>query len=281
MKVKILAALLITGALGMSFSYKSQEKNMLELKYDLGENIAETAKKSGAPAYSVEDVAGLISYQLSSVPADIAIRFTRPGYEIRVRSVFSLVLYADNERRNNLAVQALMLQFSTDSVNSHKDGENFVMQLAHQFKNSRWKRHIGENCPAVSGRSAYLNEAEQPGVFGSCPLDPNHVIPLDDWIKLTQKTQTFQWLGNGIIATLSFRHSDDARGIAYSINLDFEDYIIKKNASEEHMKKELEAGDEKGWESTFHNKKVIAENKIKIKIIESNALRRGDHLVPR
>ena len=281
MKVKFAASLFLLAAVGIAFAYNLQEKKMFELKFYLGENIVDTARKSGAPRFGVDDVAGLISYELSGIPADIAITFATEGYEISVKDVYSLVMYADDHRRDNMAVQALMLQFSTDSVKSHEDGKKFMMQIANKFRNGKWKRYIRADCPSVTGRSAYLNEAGQLAVFGACPLDPNYTIPLDDWVKLTDQTQTFQWMGNGTLATLSVRYSDDTRGITYSVDLDFENFAIKQKVEQDNLDRELAVGDKKGWNSTASYKKQIQENKVKIKMLEASAMHRGDHLLSR
>ena len=77
------------------------------------------------------------------------------------------------------------------------------------------------------------------------------------------------------------RYSEDPRGITYSIDLDFEDFSIKQQVDSLSFQRELAEGDSRGWKSTANHNKGIEEAKVKIKILESNALRHGDQRVPR
>jgi hypothetical protein len=254
---------------------------MPEIKFDLGKNIHETAKKSGAPRFSTRNVAGLISYDLIDLPPDIPAHYVRPGFEITASPLFAFTLYADEEHNNGLAVQAARLQFSSETAKSHESAQAFVENIIAQFERGKWKRHIHELCPAVTGRSTFLNEAGEPKQINGCPLDPKHRLSKEDWIQLMRLTQYYEWIGDGVLAKLTVRFSDDVRGITYAMDLDFDDLAIKKRVDQANLNRRLAEGDKNGWNSTENEKKDIAAFKARIKILEENARKRGDMVIPR
>lgn len=91
----------------------------------------------------------------------------------------------------------------------------------------------------------------------------------------------FEWEGDGIFATLSANFSEDSRGLTYNVNLEFSDLKIDKRKSDAAQTKALADGDKKGWKSNEEYKKGMAANKVKVKLLEENAVRRGDHLISR
>jgi hypothetical protein len=256
-------------------------ENMPEIRFDLGQNILDTAKKSGAPRYSTGNVAGFISYELVDLPHDIPAHYTRPGYEIQALPLFAFSLYADEEHHNGLAVHTASLQFSKDAGRSHDAAKAFVEDLISQFQKGKWKRHIDELCPAVTGRSSFLNEAGEPEQIENCPLDPQYRLSHGDWIKMMRNTQNYEWTGDGVLATLNVRYSDDIRGITYSINLEFNDFSYKKRLEKANQKRDFAAGDAKGLNSTMTEKNNRRALKSRIEILEENAKRRGDMVIQR
>lgn len=254
---------------------------MPQIKFDIGRNILETARQSGAPRYTTGNVAGVVSYELVNLPPDIPVFYQRHGYEITARPLFALTLYANEESNDGLAVQTAALQFSKDAAKSHGAAQPFVGDLIAQFQKGKWKRHIDELCPAVSGRSAFLNAADRPERTGFCPLDPQYTLTPEDWILLMGKTQNYQWTGDGVLATLTIGYSDDIRGITYSIDLEFEDLetVIRRETG--NLLRDLAEGDAQGWNSTVKHSEEIRERKALLKILEENARKRGDTVLPR
>lgn len=258
-----------------------QGNDMPEIKIDIGENVHETAKRSGAPRYSTRNIAGLVSYALVDMPPDIPVHYHRQGYEITALPLYSLRLYADEENANDLAVQTVALQFAHHAVNSHVSAQTFVGALIAQFQNSKWKRFISEFCPAVTGRSAFLNESGEPDGIGNCALDPGYRLPSEDWVRLMEMTQNYKWIGDGVLATLTVGYSDDIRGITYSIHLEFDDFALKRHRNETNLARKLAEGDAQGRNSTIKDKDAKLARKSLVKILEDNARKRGDTVLPR
>jgi hypothetical protein len=255
--------------------------NMPRIKFDVGQNILATAKGSGAPRFSARNVAGLISYKLIDMPADIPAYYARPGFEINASPLFAFTLYADEELHNGLAVEAASLQFNTKSIISHESAKKLVGELISQFQHGKWTRYIDEICPAVTGRSSYLNEAGEPEQIGACALDPQHQMSPQDWITMIGTTQNYKWMGDGILATLTVGFTDDIRGITYSIHLDFDDFAIKKRRADVELARSLAEGDSRGRNMTAKHKAKREARLARLKLLEDNALRRGDAMVPR
>jgi hypothetical protein len=276
-RIKIAIATIITAAA----TYNLQANIMPEIKFAIGNNIHETAKRSGAPRFSTRNVAGLISYKLIDLPPDIPAHYVRPGFEITASPLFAFTLYADEEHNNGLAVQTARLQFSSAMAKSHDSAQAFVENMITQFEKGKWKRHIDELCPAVTGRSTFLNEAGEPGQIAGCPLDPQHRLSKGDWIRLMRLTQDYEWIGDGVLATLTVGFSDDVREITYDMTLEFDDLAIKNRGDQSNLDRMLAEGDKNGWNSTANEKKDIAALKARIKTLEDNARKRGDMVIPR
>jgi hypothetical protein len=275
--IKIAIATIITAAT----AYTLRANIMPEIKFDIGNNIHETAKKSGAPRFSTRNVAGLISYKLIDLPPDIPAHYVRPGFEIIASPLFAFTLYADEEHNNGLAVQTARLRFSSATAKSHESAQAFVEGMIAQFEKGKWKRHIDELCPAVTGRSTFLNEAGEPGQIGGCPLDPQHRLSREDWIRLMRLTQDYEWIGDGVLATLTVGFSDDVSGTTYAITLEFDDLAIKNRRDQANLARTLTEGDKNGRNSTVKEKNNIAALKERIKTLEDNARKRGDTVIPR
>lgn len=251
---------------------------MQEIKIDIGKNITETAKNSGASRFGQENHWGLAIFELVDLKPDVVVRYTRPGFEITAHPLFSLTMYADSENKNNMAVERVELLYRYDAK-SHDDAKHFIEDLAQQFRQGSWKRHIHETSPAVSGRSAYLDTSGN--INGRDSLDPDYRIPMEDWLQLMSLGDYFEWIGDGVLARLQVKYDNDARGLTYSIDLVFQDYPIEVRRSAQSEAKRLADGDKKGWHSTEKHKTEMEKNKQEIKILEQNAVRRGDHLVAR
>jgi hypothetical protein len=264
-----------------AFASDLKGNNMPEIRFDIGRNILEIAKASGAPRYSTRDVAGWISYKIIDLPPDIAGLYLRTGYQITASPLFALTLYADEENHNNLAVEAVALQFSTDAIKSHESAQVFVEHLISQFEKGKWVRYIDEICPSVTGRSSFLNEAGEPEQIGSCPLDPRYRLTTKDWVRMMQSTQNYKWVGEGVLATLTVGYSDNIGGVTYTIDLEFDDFAIKKRRTETKLAQTLAAGDTQGRNSTAKERGKMVALKARITVLEKNAIKRGDKVIGR
>lgn len=252
---------------------------MNTINLDIGKNIAVTAKQSGAPRFAKESHWGLQFYEIVDMPADIAVQFSRQGYEIIVRPLFSILMSADSENKNDMAVETITLQFSRHVAKSHAEARTVVFDLLAQFRKGKWKRYINAGCPAVSGRSAYLNKKGK--IDYVCALDPDYVPPYEDWLQLMKMAKWYEWVGDGLFARLTVGFDEDEQGVNYKMELEFEDFAIKNRRDQEREARELAEGDKKGWKSTERHKKELEANKEEVRILETNALHRGDHLVAR
>jgi len=278
MKKKLIAAISVAGALVTGVIFNVKAEKMREIKVDIGGNIMQTAKNSGAPRFGVESHWGLQIFELVDLRPDVAVEFSRPGYKITATPLFSLTMYADSANDNNMAVEKIDLQYRYKAA-SHDDARAFISEILAQFKRGNWRRLIYDTCPAVSGRSAYLDETGK--VDGSCSLDPDYQPSMDDWLILMGTGRDYTWLGDGVAARLTVDFETDATGLSYKISLEFCDFALENKRANAAQAQELAEGDEKGWKSTEGFKKRMAANKVKVKLLEANAIRRGDRLISR
>ena len=104
---------------------------------------------------------------------------------------------------------------------------------------------------------------------------------MDDWLILMRTGRHYQWLGENVEARLTVNFDADASRLTYNISLEFNDFAIIHRRIAAEQARELAEGDKKGWKSTEDYKKGMAANKIKVKLLEENAVRRGDRLISR
>jgi hypothetical protein len=218
-------------------------------------------------------------YDANGLSPDVPVRYNRPGYEILFALTFSLTLYADKKINNNLSVHTAALQASTRTIKSHAAAQDFVKNIILQFQKGKWQRYMDALCPAVPGRSSILNEHGQVAQIGACALDPDYQLSEEEWVQLMPSTQSYKWIGDGVLAKLTITYNDFGRGIEYSIDLDFDDLDLKIKRDEESSLQELADGDTKGWKSTEKHLEYVAEMKARIKILEENAVMRGDRVI--
>lgn len=252
---------------------------MYTINVDVGKNIEKVAKDSGAPGFGVEAYWGAKFYEIVGMPADIPVRYIRPGYEITAQPLFSLTMFADTENNNDLAVEKITFQFSRHAAKTHGEARALVEGLIAQFRNGKWHRHIENTCPAVTGRSAYLNLDEK--IRASCFLDPEYKMSMEDWRELAKLTLQYAWLGEGVLAKLSVNFDEAVVGSSYLIGLEFQDFAIQNRRYFAQEALELVEGDKKGWNSTAKHKKDMADIINKVKRLEENAVKRGDSIVAR
>lgn len=280
MKTWLLMSATCIAALGITtnFFYAKAEK-MDAILVDLGKNIHETAKASGAPRFSVESHWGVKIYELLDLPPALSVRFNRTGNNIIVNSLYSLTMYADSDNNNNLGVERVELSFYPSTVKTHQEAQALVSGVIAQFNQGKWRRYIYPTCPAITGRSVYLDIDGK--VTGVCSLDPNYKMAMQDWLTLMPMTQRYEWLADEVLASLIVRFSNDSRGLRYTIDLEFQDITIQNRRYAALEAKELVEGDKKGWNSTAKHIEEMKKNKIDVKALEDNATARGDKLIPR
>jgi hypothetical protein len=276
MKHRLVIVWIVTIIIGMAATMNLKGNQMDTINIDIGKSINETARNSGAPRYAIASHWGATFYEIVDLPKEIVIRYARPGYEIAVRPVFALTMFADAEMNKDLVVELLRFQLSRHAATTHEGARALVEELNTQFRKGAWKRYIPDTCPAVSGRSTYLDEAGEIG--GTCPLDPDYDIPSKDWVELMAGTKAFKWVGDGVVARLEVGFSERGNSIHYAIDLEFRDLKIESKRNTAMEASELKEGDEKGWKSTENHVKALAENALANKRLEKMALARGDQL---
>lgn len=282
MKYRAKLAILAAAMTCILIVYRNLEaSDMLEIKVDINKNIHETAKTSGVPKFSTRNIAGLVSYSVDSLPEDIPVTYIRPGFEGSFAPLFALTMYADHDNNNNLAVTDLVLQFSTDALRGHKSGQAFIEQIIAKFRAKKWLRYIAQSCPAVTGRSNFIEIDGTIKSIGACPLDPAYKIAPEEWRTLAKAGLSYEWVGDGVIASLLVRAPEDSRGITYDISLEYEDQNTRSKRAENNLIEKLAEGDKEGWNSTLKYKAGLIKREEKIKVLEANAVKRGDSLVSR
>ena len=224
----------------------NRNKNMNEIKFRLSENIVETARNSGVPAYSARNVDGLVRYAINDIPPEISARYDVPGYEISFGPLFAFTMYADESNNNNLGVENVALQFSSKPFKTHEDGKKFAEKIIAEMNGGKWRRHIPELCPAVTGQSAFLNAEGQITKISSCPLDPHYTLTREEWLKIMRDTARYEWIGDNVLASFEISYSEDSQGITYNFLMELDDFSIRPRKGEQQNKLRLQEGDEKG-----------------------------------
>lgn len=265
--------------LGTAGALHFRAKNMLEIKFVVGQNIVETAKQTNIPEFNVSNTNGLLHYQVMDLPSDAVVMYNHSGFEISSGPVFSLNFWADRARSKIDAVHAFQVKLDTDKITTHRDAQDLVKSIITQFRAGEWERRISAYCPAVTGRSAYLNF--NGGIEGGCALDPDFVMSNEDWIALFATRQSFEWLGDGVFSKLSISYNDRTSTPAYEIVLLFEVYETKLAIQRDNEKRRLELGDAKGWNSSATTALELLATTEKNKMLEEAAIKRGDKTLAR
>ncbi|AMM23659.1 hypothetical protein [Variovorax sp. PAMC 28711] len=254
---------------------------MQEIKFDLGNNIHETAKASGAPSFQKSETAGLIDYSVAAVPDTIPAHYTRAGYEIVWRPIFAFAMYADRDRGTDLRVETVTLQLSR-ILKTHEQAQAFVEQTLAQFNKGKWQRYSElEWYTLLTGRSSLLDEQ---GRLSDelMALDPDYKIPAEDWPLVVKKGPIWRWVGDGVIAKLKVNeYGTEERGLDYSLGLQFDLVDIANARDAEDLARRLKEGDAKGWNSTVEHEANKKKAAARIKRLEENAIQRGDSVVKR
>ncbi|MFC4931955.1 hypothetical protein [Massilia sp. GCM10023247] len=265
----------------IAWVFTLKERDMQEITFDIGKNIQKTAQSSVSHQYSAQEVDGLLLYDIDGIPPDVLVRYARADFDIVVSPIFSLTLYADRRNNNDLAVQTAALQASTRKITSHAAAQEFVASIIDQFQKGKWRRHIDDMCPAVTGRSSILDENGRVAQIGACPLDPEYRLSNTEWEHLMSSVQNYQWIGGDVMAKLTIGYSDFGRGLKYSIDLEFDDYQLKRRRDNASLLQRLEEGDAMGWNSSKEEQENVIARKKEILTLERNAIQRGDKVLSR
>ncbi|WP_156414290.1 hypothetical protein [Bordetella sp. N] len=253
---------------------------MSEIRFDLGKNIVETAKQSGVPAFQNRDVNGTISYSVNDIPPVVTAIYTRPGYEIRVDNLFAFTLYADRNRSEQLLVDTVDLQ-PRARFKSHAEAQAFATKVIAQFKQGRWRRDYAGDPARLTGRSSILGEDGQLDGDAASP-DPDYVIPPEDWKALIPMGLVWRWSGDGVRAKLHIwtSGSDWPDGSpSYSVYLDFEDAKAADEVAARNEAYDNEKLKAQGVDIAARDKKNQEEQEARNKILEQNAIKRGDKVL--
>lgn len=274
-----LAGSSIGGLSGLAGCGKLAGRKVAEIKFDLGKNIVETAKASGAPKFQVSETAGLVDYSIDDIPAVVASHYMRPGYEISSPSIFAFTMYADRDISPNLLVESVALQFDNKSIKTHAEAQTLVEQTIAQFQRGKWQRYYDpESEVLLTGRSSLLNES---GRFERLPrtIDPAYKIPAEDWPEVARQDPIWRWVGDGVLASLRVSGSIGTLGLSYSISLDFDLLDIKLKRDAANLERDLKQGDAKGWNSTAEHEADKKKREALNKRLIENAIKRGDTVV--
>lgn len=194
--------------------------------------------------------------------------------------VFPLVLNADRRRTPDDIVSRAHVRLANKSIRNHEEGQQIVEDIIKQFKRGKWERHISSSCPAVTGRSSFLDSSGELNTAG-CALDPEFKIDPRDWVKLIKSGQKYEWVGDGVFATLSVGFDDDTRGITYNLVVIFEDHVTKIKIDLENEQRRRAEGDEKGWNTTAKAEERAMQRAEIVKRLEEIAVKRGDARITR
>jgi hypothetical protein len=262
---------------------QSQGKSTAAIRFDLGKNIADVAKNSGARSFALRDLDGFISYTLVGLQDKTAVLYDRPGFEIHWVPAFALTLYADHHRSSRDLVETVDVQLNNNAFNSLEASKAFVEDTIAQFQHGGWKRFIPESCPRVTGRSSLLNLQGDLDVQQGCPLDPSYKLSMDEWRRMMVTTQRYQWLGDGVLSELTFSYHLGEVGspATFDVGLSFESKAAKDATDEKNLSDKLRQGDEKGWNSTSRYRAAMDRRAELNKLLEAAAEKRGDSVVPR
>ena len=277
-KWHVALATLLGGAVLISCDAEGQK--MQEIRFDLGKNIVDTARASGVPRFRTSNVNGSIDYSVNQISAELAARFARPGYEISAAPIFSFRLSADHRNGVSDIVEATTLQI--DTFKSHDTAQAFVEQLLGQFAKGKWKRYITDSCPAVTGRSSWLNAGGGLNIEGVVCADPAYKLTRDDWLIVMRNGQRYRWIGDGVISELSVNFGDNpATGVMYQMFLGFELEDVQKKRNAQADADHIKEGEAKGWNTAAKAVAGKKETDAMNKLLEANAIKRGDQVVPR
>lgn len=277
---KILVALTSSAILASTYSI-IHAQNMAAIKFKLGTNITETAKASGVPKFSVRDINGLISYDLSSIPPDIPAVYENQRHSVSLGPLFAFTMYANQNNKNDLAVDHVTLQFNTAAIKDHVAGQQFVASLISRMQGSNWTRYVSNRCPAVSGRSSLMDKDGLLEPLSGCALDPTYKIPASDWQQVIKSVPLFQWRAGDVLASLEVSSRENSGEVAYTVFMEFDDFEIKQKLEAINISNELSEGDKNGWKSTELHERKEKERAELVKKLESNALLRGDTVIQR
>jgi len=259
--------------------FKAKSEQLSGIRFNLGNNIVETARQSGVPAFTSNDVNGLIWYSINNIPPQVEALYTRPGYEIRWRDLFAFTLRADRKRSEDLLVQNITLQHRAD-FNGHAEAQAFVMRTITQFAQGRWKRAFPGDVARLTGRSSFLDEKGQINSYAASP-DPAYAMSLEDWTGLMRLGAQWYWSGDGILAKLDASAIGEKRDGSpmYQLSIDFYIEKIWDDVLEKDQQYKMKSLAENGVDTA----KLIKENKEKQaarkKILEENAIKRGDKVL--
>jgi hypothetical protein len=273
-------AIAVIGLSGFTGCDGKKGERMQEINIDLGRDIVETARSSGAPEFQAQKVNNTIIYSVAAIPPQRPVRFARGGYEITWGPAFGLKLYG-SALRGSIADAA---SISLDSnITSHEAAQAFVEQTIAQFAKGKWQRYHDPVWDVLlTGRSSYLDEAGVVNATATGAVDPAYKVPAKEWPTIANQGVRWYWVGDGVLATLYVINMPDSGGkLDYRLNLDFELLDAYTQTLERNESEKRKAGDAKGWNSTAKYEASKKERAELNKRLIANAIKRGDQVMAR
>ena len=149
---------------------------------------------------------------------------------------------------------------------------------------SQWAYYITEGCPAVTGRSSLVDEKGELDLQMVCP-DPAYKLTLQEWVTMLEKGSGlyYRWYGPDLLAELEITQQgvDELGRPSYSVFLEFAMKSVKEKLLAEREAEDIRRGEAEGWGTAAEYQKNRARVRELNRILEANALRRGDSLVAR
>lgn len=287
MRKRILFVVIIITALGGLIGWKTMSQSQKTIEFLVGETPELSAKRAKI-SLTGQNSGGYMDFGYTGLPAGISGKYVGKEYEVEVGPLFAITFYADKNRPPHTVAHRVSLTLETDHLintqaNAHSAAQAYVQSVIEQFKKGKWQRYIPEDCPRLTGRSSLISSKEIKALVSDpllsvgfdCSLDPDWKMSAEDWIFIMRSGNVYMWHGDGRTAKLSVSYTAyaDETKPTYSIDLEFEledarRYYDAKNRPE-HIK-------DRGGPAVVA--KDEAEHKRIQKILEENAVKRGDPL---
>jgi hypothetical protein len=268
LSASVLAALAI--AAGVFFLVRPR-KAVHEVRFDLGKNIMETARRSGVPSFDVTNDFGLIEYGVVELPKNVVVMFARPGLEVGWPAVFSFTIVANHNRSPDDIADQASLQLSNSALRNTEEARRFVDSTLAQFARSNWQRFIPEWCPRVTGRSSVLDESGAVDRIAACPIDPSYRIPAESFAAFFDTTRYWIWHSGDVYARFKLNRMTISGEDVYTAFLEFENEDDVRAVAQNDVPRDRRSPAERLIDAQKERRAIQA--------LEAAAIRRGDKVL--
>lgn len=150
-----------------------------------------------------------------------------------------------------------------------------------QFLKGRWTRYADpEWGTLLTGRSSLLDEH---GKIAEtlATVDPTLAMSAEDWLGAARNGVVWRFSGDGILAEYSVHANPERPGStpSYDMSLKFQLLAVQRRIAADNHAREMRDGDAKGGNSTAEYEKTKARRLETLKLLEANALKRGDRVL--